>query len=38
MRIGLFIACFIDAFAPKVGIVTLELLERFDPDVTYPRD
>jgi L-lactate dehydrogenase complex protein LldE len=28
MRIGLFIPCYIDAFFPKVGIATLELLER----------
>ena len=38
MRIGLFVPCFIDAFAPEVGIATLELLERFGLDVTYPRD
>jgi L-lactate dehydrogenase complex protein LldE len=29
MRIGLFIPCYIDALFPEVGIVTLELLERF---------
>ena len=38
MRIGLFIPCFIDAFHPEVGIATLELLERFGVEVTYPRD
>jgi L-lactate dehydrogenase complex protein LldE len=38
MRIGLFIPCFIDAFAPEVGIATLELLERFGLDVAYPWD
>jgi L-lactate dehydrogenase complex protein LldE len=38
MRIGLFIPCFIDAFAPEVGIATLELLERFGLEVVYPRD
>src|ERR1700741_2616534 len=38
MRIGLFIPCFIDAFAPEVGIATLELLERFGHEVVYPRD
>ena len=38
MRIGLFIPCYIDAFFPKVGIATLELLERFGHDVDYPRD
>ena len=38
MRIGLFVPCFIDAFFPEVAIATLELLERFGHDVTYPRD
>jgi len=38
MRIGLFIPCFIDAYAPEVGIATLELLERFGHEVVYPRD
>jgi hypothetical protein len=38
MRIGLFIPCFIDAFAPEVSIATLELLERVGLDVIYPRD
>ena len=38
MRIGLFIPCFIDAFAPEVGIATLELLERLGHEVIYPRD
>ena len=38
MRIGLFVPCYVDAFEPEVGIATLELLERFDLDVTYPYD
>ena len=38
MRIGLFIPCYIDAFAPEVGIATLELLERFGHEIVYPRD
>ena len=38
MRIALFIPCFIDAFAPEVGIATLELLERVGCDVEYPLD
>ena len=38
MRSRLFIPSFIDAFAPKVGIATLELPERFDLDVTCQRD
>jgi L-lactate dehydrogenase complex protein LldE len=38
MRIGLFIPCYIDAFFPEAGIATLELLERFGYEVSYPRD
>lgn len=38
MRIGLFIPCFIDAFYPRVGIATLDLLERLGCDVDYPFD
>jgi Fe-S oxidoreductase len=38
MRVGLFIPGFMDAFAPEVGIATLELLERPGHDVVYPRD
>lgn len=38
MRIGLFIPCYIDAFFPKVGIATLELLERLGCEVEYPFD
>jgi len=36
MRIGLFIPCYIDAFFPKVGIATLELLERLRPRCPLP--
>jgi L-lactate dehydrogenase complex protein LldE len=38
MRVGLFVPCYVDAFHPEVGIATLELLERFNLDVTYPFD
>ena len=38
MRIGLFVPCYIDAFFPKVGIATLELLERLGCEVDYPFD
>jgi L-lactate dehydrogenase complex protein LldE len=38
MRVGLFVPCYIDAFFPEVGVATLELLERFDLDVSYPFD
>ncbi|MBO5995626.1 MAG: (Fe-S)-binding protein [Acetobacter sp.] len=35
-KIGLFIPCYIDAFFPKVGIATLELLEKCGQNVEYP--
>ncbi|GBU17848.1 MULTISPECIES: (Fe-S)-binding protein [Methylobacterium] len=38
MRVGLFVPCYVDAFEPEVGIATLELLERFGLDVSYPFD
>ena len=38
VRVGLFIPCYVDAFFPKVGIATLELLERFGVEVDYPLD
>lgn len=36
MKIGLFIPCYIDQFYPKVGIATLELLEKLGCQVEYP--
>jgi L-lactate dehydrogenase complex protein LldE len=36
MKVGLFIPCYIDQFYPKVGIATLELLEKFDCKVHFP--
>jgi L-lactate dehydrogenase complex protein LldE len=36
MKVGLFIPCYIDQFYPKVGIATLELLEKFGCDVHFP--
>src|ERR1700733_12406819 len=36
MRVGLFIPCYVDQFYPKVGIATLELLEKFGCEVVYP--
>ena len=36
MKIGLFIPCYIDQFYPKVGIATLELLEKLGCNVGYP--
>lgn len=36
MHIGLFIPCYVDQFYPKVGIATLELLEKLGCTVDYP--
>jgi L-lactate dehydrogenase complex protein LldE len=36
LKIGLFMPCYIDMIYPKVGIATLELLERFGLKVEYP--
>ena len=36
MQIGLFIPCYIDQFYPKVGIATLELLQKLGLEVCYP--
>ena len=36
MKVGLFIPCYINQLYPKVGIATLELLEKLDVEVYYP--
>lgn len=36
MKVGLFIPCYIDAIYPKVGIATLELLEKLGVEVEVP--
>jgi L-lactate dehydrogenase complex protein LldE len=38
MRIALMIPCYVDTFYPRVGVATLELLERLGVDVVYPKD
>jgi L-lactate dehydrogenase complex protein LldE len=38
MKVGLFIPCYVDAFFPEVGVASLEILERFGVDVSYPLD
>lgn len=38
MRVALMIPCYIDTFYPRVGIATLELLERLNVDVVYPSE
>lgn len=36
LKIGLFIPCYVDQFYPKVGIATLELLEKLGCSVYFP--
>jgi L-lactate dehydrogenase complex protein LldE len=36
VRVGLFIPCYVDQLAPRVGNATVELLERLGIDVDYP--
>ncbi len=36
MKVGLFIPCYINQLYPKVGIATLELLEKLGVEVDYP--
>lgn len=38
MKVSLFIPCYIDQLYPKVGIATLELLEKLGFDVNFPLD
>ncbi|MBN1853441.1 MAG: (Fe-S)-binding protein [Pirellulales bacterium] len=38
MQVGLFIPCYIDQLFPRVGLATVELLERFGCEVDFPRE
>jgi L-lactate dehydrogenase complex protein LldE len=38
MRVALMVPCYIDTFYPRVGIATLELLERLKVEVVYPDE
>ncbi len=38
LKIGLFIPCYVDQFYPKVGIATLELLEKLGCQVVFPTN
>jgi L-lactate dehydrogenase complex protein LldE len=38
MKVGLFIPCYVDQFYPQVGIATLQLLEKFGCEVSYPAN
>lgn len=37
MTVGLFVPCYIDQFYPAVAVATLQLLEKFGCDVSYPQ-
>lgn len=36
MNVALFIPCYVDQFYPQVAVATLQLLEKFGCDVSYP--
>jgi L-lactate dehydrogenase complex protein LldE len=38
MKVALFIPCYIDQFYPRVGIATLQLLEKLGCDVAFPLE
>ena len=38
MRIGLFVPCYVDQLAPRVGLAALEILEREGVDVDFPLE
>jgi L-lactate dehydrogenase complex protein LldE len=38
MKVALFVPCYVDQFYPKVAIATLELLEKFGVDVSFPEN
>jgi L-lactate dehydrogenase complex protein LldE len=37
-HVGLFIPCYVDQFFPQVGLATVEILERLNVSVDFPRD
>jgi L-lactate dehydrogenase complex protein LldE len=37
MRVGLFVPCYLDQFYPDVAIATVEVLERLQVEVEFPR-
>jgi L-lactate dehydrogenase complex protein LldE len=37
MRVGLFVPCYVDQFAPSVGLASLELLESRGVEVDFPQ-
>ncbi|WP_207497209.1 (Fe-S)-binding protein [Aridibaculum aurantiacum] len=38
MKVALFIPCYVDQFYPQVAIATMQLLQKFGCEVTYPLD
>jgi len=37
-HVGLFIPCYVDQFFPQVGLATVEILERLNVSVDFPRE
>ena len=37
MQVGLFIPCYVDQFAPHVGMATVDVLERFGVEIDFPE-
>ena len=37
MKVGLFVPCYVDQFFPRVGMATVELLEKFGCQVEFPE-
>ena len=38
MKVALFVPCYVDQFYPNVAIATLQLLEKFGVDVSFPKN
>jgi L-lactate dehydrogenase complex protein LldE len=38
MKVALFVPCYVDQFYPKVAVATLELLEKFGVNVSFPEN
>ncbi len=38
MQVGLFIPCYVDQFAPQVGMATVAVLERYGVEIDFPVD
>jgi Fe-S oxidoreductase len=38
MRVALFVPCYVDQFYPQAAIASLELLEKYGCEVSYPKN